>query len=72
MQHESAVDSEWLGFSEERLVRLVLQGLRGPMTVNGEVVNEGTSASVTKGKILLQSEGAEIFFRKVELRPLKK
>jgi mono/diheme cytochrome c family protein len=33
------LDSEWLGFSEERLVRLVLQGLRGPMTVNGEVVN---------------------------------
>jgi hypothetical protein len=38
--------------------------------VNGEVVNEGSGASVTKGKILLQSEGAEVFFRKVELKPL--
>lgn len=33
------VDSDWLGFSEERLVRLVLHGIRGPLTVQGEVVN---------------------------------
>jgi hypothetical protein len=39
--------------------------------VNGVVVNEGTDASVTKGKILLQSEGAEIFFRRVDLYPNK-
>ena len=40
--------------------------------VNGVVVNEGTNASETKGRILLQSEGAEVFYRKVELIPLKK
>jgi hypothetical protein len=40
--------------------------------VNGVIVNEGTDASVTKGKILLQSEGAEVFYRKVELKPLAK
>ncbi|MBI1896231.1 MAG: DUF1080 domain-containing protein [Acidobacteria bacterium] len=39
--------------------------------VNGKLVNEGTGASPTRGKILLQSEGAEVFFRKIELRPLK-
>jgi hypothetical protein len=39
--------------------------------VNGVVVNEGANASVTKGRILLQSEGAEVFYRKVELRPLR-
>jgi hypothetical protein len=33
-------------------------------------VNVGSGGSVKKGKILLQSEGAEIFFRKVELKPL--
>jgi hypothetical protein len=36
------------------------------------VVNVGTNASHTQGKILFQSEGAEVFFRKIELLPLKK
>jgi 3-keto-disaccharide hydrolase len=40
--------------------------------LNGTVVNEGTGSSHTKGKILFQSEGAEVFFRRIELRPLKK
>jgi hypothetical protein len=38
--------------------------------VNGYVVNIGTKSSLTKGKIILQSEGAEILFRKIEVRPL--
>jgi hypothetical protein len=40
--------------------------------LNGYVVNIGTNSSLTRGKILLQSECAEIFFRKVEVRPLVK
>jgi hypothetical protein len=40
--------------------------------LNGTVVNAGTKASHTKGKILFQSEGAEVFFRRIELLPLKK
>src|SRR5438067_2070334 len=40
--------------------------------LNGKVVNRGTNSSHTKGKILFQSEGAEVFFRKIELLPLKK
>ncbi len=40
--------------------------------VNGKLVNEGTAASLTRGKILFQSEGAEVFFRSIELRPLRK
>ena len=40
--------------------------------VNGKVVNVGTGASPSRGKIIFQSEGAEIFFRKIELTPLKK
>jgi hypothetical protein len=40
--------------------------------VNGYVVNIGTKSSLTKGKIILQSELAEIFFRKFEIRPLVK
>jgi hypothetical protein len=40
--------------------------------LNGKVVNVGTGASHTRGKILFQSEGAEVFFRRIELLPLKK
>ncbi len=40
--------------------------------VNGLVVNVGTKSSHTEGKIQLQSEGAEIIVRKVEIRPLRK
>jgi hypothetical protein len=41
------------------------------LVVNGEFVNEGSEAEATKGKILLQSEGAPIEFRNIELKPLK-
>jgi mono/diheme cytochrome c family protein len=34
------LDSDWLDFSEERLVRLVLYGIRGPITVAGEKFNQ--------------------------------
>ncbi|MBI4626175.1 MAG: DUF1080 domain-containing protein [Verrucomicrobia bacterium] len=40
--------------------------------VNGEQVNGGSDGSFTEGKILFQSEGAEIFFRRIELHPLGK
>lgn len=40
--------------------------------LNGIAMNAGTKANLTKGKILLQSEGAEVYFRKVDLRPLAK
>jgi hypothetical protein len=39
--------------------------------VNGVVVNQGTHSSHTWGRIQLQSEAAEIWIRRVELRPLK-
>jgi hypothetical protein len=38
--------------------------------VNGNLVNAGTRSSLSKGKIINQSEGAEIFFRKNEIRPI--
>ena len=39
--------------------------------VNGKLVNEGTDASLIDGKIMIQSEGAEIYVRRVDLEPLK-
>lgn len=40
--------------------------------LNGVVVNVGTKSSLTEGKIMFQSEGAELFFRRIEIRPLKR
>ncbi|MCC2668148.1 MAG: hypothetical protein K0Q72_619 [Armatimonadetes bacterium] len=40
--------------------------------VNGQVVNKGTKSTLTRGKIIFQSEGAELYFRKIELTPLDK
>jgi hypothetical protein len=39
--------------------------------VNGKLANEGTDAFPTSGKILFQSEGAEVFYRNIKLFPLK-
>ncbi len=39
--------------------------------VNGKVVNHGTESSLTRGKIIFQSEGAELFFRKIEVTSLR-
>lgn len=38
--------------------------------VNGDLVNHGWELSATSGAICLQSEGAPIEFRKVQIRPL--
>ena len=38
--------------------------------VNGKQVNEVQNVFPSAGKILLQCEGSEVFFRKVELHPL--
>ncbi|MBX3413941.1 MAG: DUF1080 domain-containing protein [Pirellulales bacterium] len=42
------------------------------LVINGQEVNVGTNSELTKGRILLQSEGAPIEFRNIELEPLKK
>jgi hypothetical protein len=56
---------------EWNTIEVICDGDKITNIVNGVVVNEGIEASVTRGKILLQSEGAEVFFRKVEIEPLK-
>lgn len=55
---------------EWNTIEVVCDGDKIINIVNGVTVNEGTKASLTKGKILLQSEGAEVYYRKVELRPI--
>jgi hypothetical protein len=39
--------------------------------VNGKLANEGTGAFPASGKILFQSEGAEVYFRDIRIYPLQ-
>lgn len=40
--------------------------------LNGVVVNKGFDSDLNEGKIMFQSEGAEVFFRRIELKPLQR
>ena len=61
------VESPYGGWTR---LEVVAEGDRITNIVNGKVVNEGYRSSLTEGKILIQSEGAEIFFRRIDLEPL--
>jgi hypothetical protein len=50
---------------------VVVQGDRVKHFVNRKLGYEGSEALPSSGKILFQSEGAEIFFRNIKLFPLK-
>lgn len=76
-------DPEWkdkLGFrgsadvekpvGEWNTLECICQGDKLTYLLNGKKVNEATQASHTKGKLLIQSEGAELFVRRVDLKPL--
>jgi hypothetical protein len=56
---------------EWNVVELVNQNGHVKQYVNGKLANEGTDAFPSSGKILFQSEGAEVFFRDIELYPLR-
>lgn len=51
-------------------MRIECRGNTIQVWVNGDFVNDGVDASVAKGQIALQSEGAEVEFRKLELTKL--
>jgi hypothetical protein len=57
---------------EWNTVECICDGDRITLKLNGQVVNAGTNSSHKAGKLQFQSEGAEIHFRKIELRPLSK
>jgi hypothetical protein len=54
------------------VLELVVRGDHVQQFVNGKLANEGSAAYPSSGKILFQSEGAELFFRNIRLYPLKK
>jgi 3-keto-disaccharide hydrolase len=53
------------------VVELLVDGGHVKYWVNGKLVNEGTDSDPKGGKVLFQSEGAEVYFRNMEIRPLK-
>jgi hypothetical protein len=55
---------------EWNTLRIQCNGAEVTVWINGDKVNEGTACSASKGAICLQSEGAPIQFRRVELKPL--
>ncbi|MGI8964588.1 MAG: family 16 glycoside hydrolase, partial [Limisphaerales bacterium] len=54
------------------LLEILCDGDKVEITVNGHKTLTGTNAIPQTGKILVQSEGAEIFFRRLDLYPLPK
>ena len=59
-------------FGEWNRMEVVCEGGSITYYLNGVLMNAATGAAWSSGKILFQSEGAEIFFRKIEVRPLLK
>ena len=56
---------------EWNVLELVTHGSDVKQYVNGKLANEGTDPFPAEGKILFQSEGAEVYFRDMKLYPLK-
>jgi 3-keto-disaccharide hydrolase len=52
-------------------MEVLCDGDKVSITVNGHKTLEGVKASPRSGKILIQSEGAEIFFRRLDVYPVK-
>jgi hypothetical protein len=82
--HWFAKDPEWKdvpGFrgkndiekpsGEWNVLEAIVDGGNIAYFVNGSKVMELTDCSLTHGRILFQSESAEIYFRRIELHPLK-
>ena len=51
-------------------VEVCARGKRITIKINGTTVNEIYDVFPSAGKILLQTEGYEVYFRKFELHPL--
>ncbi len=51
-------------------VEIIADGGKVTYIVNGKVVNQFEDPSEKEGKILIQSEGAEIYYRKIEITEL--
>ena len=58
-------------FGEWNQYEITCKGGDITLVINGLKVNEGKNGNLTKGRIALQSEGAEVHFKDVEIKSLK-
>lgn len=63
---DEGIGSEWIR------LEVICDGDTITNLVNGEVLSKAWDSSLTEGKILFQTEGAELYFRKIELRPVSR
>jgi hypothetical protein len=54
---------------EWNTIEIIANGNTAEYYVNGHLANSGWNATVSEGRIILQSEGAEVFYKDVELMP---
>jgi hypothetical protein len=71
-RHLNLTDGSEKEPGEWNTMEITADGDEVTVKVNGELVNQCTNSSVTKGAIALQSEGAPIEYRDIKLRPLEK
>jgi hypothetical protein len=79
-QHRDPAWKDTLGFrgpkdlekavGEWNRIEAICDGGNVTLLVNGTKANEGGNGTGTAGKLLIQSEGAEVYFRRLELHPL--
>ena len=56
-------------FGQWNTIEIIANGNQIEHYVNGHLVNSATNTSVGAGRILLQSEGAEVYYKCVEITP---
>ena len=66
---KKTVDAE-KPWGEWNSVEIIVNNGKCSHLLNGMVINEGYASTVNEGKILLQSEGAEIYYRKISIETL--
>jgi hypothetical protein len=71
-RHYNLTDDSEKPIGEWNDYKIVCEGDKVTIWVNGDLVNHVTKCSVTKGAICLQAEGADIEFRDIRLKPLAK
>jgi hypothetical protein len=71
-RHKNLTDGSEKPLGEWNKMEITCHGDEITVKVNGDLVNHATKLSQSKGAIGLQSEGAPIEYRDIQLRPLEK
>jgi Domain of Unknown Function (DUF1080) len=70
-QIRNLTDNSEKPLGEWNTMKILCKGSSIKIWENGDVVNEGTHCTASKGQIAVQAEGSEVEFRKIEIKKLK-